>query len=88
MECCSEKVCESLSSYRYSWKAERQESNGSHALKEVAIYFRNATIRSGNKLNRMCLTRYVFQTGECALVRERSCGKSNCFALPSQAALD
>lgn len=40
------------------------------ALKEVAIYFRNATIRSGDKLNRMCLTRYVFQTGECALVRE------------------
>jgi len=39
MECCSEKECESLSFYRYGWKAERQESNGSHALKEVAIYF-------------------------------------------------
>ena len=39
MECCSEKECENLSSYRYSWEAERQKSNGSHALKEVAAYF-------------------------------------------------
>ena len=39
LERCSEKVRESLSSYRYSWKAERLENSETRTLTEVAIYF-------------------------------------------------
>jgi hypothetical protein len=39
LERCSEKVRESLSSYHYSWKVERQENNETHALKKVVAYF-------------------------------------------------
>jgi len=45
LERCSEKVCESLSSYRYIWEAERLENSKTHALKEVAIYFWNPIVR-------------------------------------------
>ena len=65
MECCSEKVCESLSSYRYSWEAERQKSNESHALKKSCCLFLKSYLRTAgiNGVLRVLLDKFSKQVG-------------------------